>query len=611
MWTDNITDKDFLGFDVHANLIKELIKDEKLLPLTIGLFGDWGSGKSSILEVIKNDLEKEEKTACLYFNGWVFEGYDDAKAALLEAILQAFENHEKFGEGLIDDVKKLFKSVNWMRVIGFGMKNIALPATAAFMTGGMSLVPQIISGLKEAAQNPEALVSKIQGNDTEAFLKQFIKDSDNSDNFNLVRKFREDFERLLEKSKIEKLVILIDDLDRCLPDRIIDNLEAIKLFLNVKNTAFVIGADPRIVRHAIEFRYRDQIIDTSTENSNDRIVSDYLEKLIQIPYNLPKLSDSEVETYITLLFCENDLDNTEDFKKVLTAFKEFREKDRYSVFDFAKVKQAAGENATNKLEQNVSLIAKLSPLISESLYGNPRQIKRFLNTFMLRKQLAKVAKIKEFKDDVLAKLMILEYAEPKLFETLYKWQISNKGIAKELDKLEKNCKKEDDNSIFLDELKNWNKPKIINWLCADPFLSTIDLRDYYWISRDKLSSMQSNLLVSPLVKLLITELEPREMAKMLTKKILKEKLKPLGNNDQIAFYNILKQRILIEPGNNRYYEIFNCSLDEGIDCKTVYVEALESVGKKIPPAVIESLRRNLEKYPEFTKFTLSAKKNKE
>ena len=59
MWTDNTTDKDFLGFDVHANLIKELIKDEKMLPLTIGLFGDWGSGKSSILEVLKKEIEKK------------------------------------------------------------------------------------------------------------------------------------------------------------------------------------------------------------------------------------------------------------------------------------------------------------------------------------------------------------------------------------------------------------------------------------------------------------------------------------------------------------------------------------------------------------------------
>lgn len=107
MWTDNITDKDFLGFDVHANLIKELIADKKMLPVTIGLFGDWGSGKSSILEVLKNELEKEEKTACLYFNGWVFEGYDDAKAALLETILKELEDEKKFGPGLKDEIKSV------------------------------------------------------------------------------------------------------------------------------------------------------------------------------------------------------------------------------------------------------------------------------------------------------------------------------------------------------------------------------------------------------------------------------------------------------------------------------------------------------------------------
>jgi len=603
MWTDNITDKDFLGFDVHANLIKELIKDEKMQPLTIGLFGDWGSGKSSILEVLKKDFEKEEKTACLYFNGWVFEGYDDAKAALLETILKAFEDEKKFGRGLKDDINKLFKSVNWMRVISFGLKNIALPATAAFMTGGLSVIPQLINGLRVTAQNPKDLVAKIQGKGSEEFLKQFIKTGDDLVQFDVVRKFRDDFEKLLEKSKIEKLVIIIDDLDRCLPDRIIDNLEAIKLFLNVKNTAFIIGADPRIVRHAIEHRYKEKIIDANAENTNDRLVNDYLEKLIQIPYTLPKLSDSEVETYITLLFCENDLEDPDDFKKVLEAFKTFREKDRYSVFDFSKVKLVVGPLKTDKLEQHVSLIAKLSPIISESLYGNPRQIKRFLNTFMLRKKLAMVANIADFKDDILAKLMILEYAEQRLFETLYNWQLSNKGIATELGKLESICTIKGNEKIsFPDELKAWNKAKIINWLCVEPYLSKVDLRDYYWISRDKLSSMQSNLLIPPIVKSLILKLEPDKMAVKLTKKILEEELVILSNNQKESFFNLLKQRIIMEPNKNRYYDIFNYSLDMGIDCVAFYIEALISVGKKLPPSVIESIRQLNERYPELNQF---------
>lgn len=611
MWTDNTTDKDFLGFDVHANLIKELIKDEKMLPLTIGLFGDWGSGKSSILEVLKKDLEEDSKTACLYFNGWVFEGYDDAKAALLETILKEFENEKKFGAEIKDDIKKLFKSVNWMRVVGFSIKNIALPATAAFTTGGLSVIPQLVSGLKEAAQNPTDLVDKIKGSDTEGFLKQFVKETDDSDKFDVVRKFRDDFENLLKKSEIDKLVILIDDLDRCLPDRIIDNLEAIKLFLNVKNTAFVIGADPRIVRHAIEYRYKDKIVDENAENTNDRIVNDYLEKLIQIPYTLPKLSDSEVETYITLLFCENDL-SSDDFNKVLAAFKKFREEERYSVFDFAKVKDAVGSaSKTEKLEQNVSLIAKLSPIISESLYGNPRQIKRFLNTFMLGKKLATVAHIKDFRDDILAKLMVLEYAEPKLFEILYNWQISNQGIAIQLEKLEEICcKKRDENLVFTDDLKEWNKPKIVNWMSSEPLLSKVDLRDYYWISRDKLLSMQSNLLVPPVVKSLMTKLEPEGMPEKLTIKVLNEELKVLNENYKRVFFSLLKQRIVTEPDKNRYYEIFNLALREGFDCKSVYVDALTSAGRKLPPAAIESLKQFSGTHAEFNQFVESKQKSK-
>lgn len=612
MWTDNVTDLDFLGFDVHANLIKELIKDEKMLPLTIGLFGDWGSGKSSILEALKKDLEKEPNTACLYFNGWVFEGYDDAKAALLETILREFEDEKKFGTEIRDDIKKLFKSVNWMRVIGFGIKNVALPATAAFMTGGLSVIPQLVNGLKDAAQNPTDLVNRIKGQDTEGFLKQFLKENDDTDKFDVVRKFRDDFEELLKKSQIDKLVILIDDLDRCLPDRIIDNLEAIKLFLNVKNTAFVIGADPRIVRHAIEYRYKDKVVDTNTENTNDRIVNDYLEKLIQIPYSLPKLSDSEVETYITLLFCENDLASPDDFNGVLEAFKKFREEERYSVFDFAKVKDAVGDaSKTEKLEQNVSLIAKLSPIISESLYGNPRQIKRFLNTFMLRKKLATIARIKDFRDDILAKLMILEYAEPKLFEILYNWQISNQGIAIQLEKLEEICGNRGEvKSTFADDLKEWNKPKIINWMSSEPLLSKIDLRDYYWISRDKLSSMQSNLLVPPIVKSLMTKLEPEGMPEKLTSKILNEELKVLNENYQLAFFNLLKQRIVTEPDKNRYYEIFTLALKEDFDCKSIYVDALTSAGRKLPPAVIESLKQFTGTHAEFNQFVESKQKGK-
>ena len=60
MWSDNETSEDLLGFKVHANLLIDVIKDDTVLPVSIGVFGDWGSGKSSILQIIKEKFEEKE-----------------------------------------------------------------------------------------------------------------------------------------------------------------------------------------------------------------------------------------------------------------------------------------------------------------------------------------------------------------------------------------------------------------------------------------------------------------------------------------------------------------------------------------------------------------------
>lgn len=58
MWADNETTEDLLGFKVHADLLIDVIKDDTILPVTIGVFGDWGSGKSSILKIVNEELEE-------------------------------------------------------------------------------------------------------------------------------------------------------------------------------------------------------------------------------------------------------------------------------------------------------------------------------------------------------------------------------------------------------------------------------------------------------------------------------------------------------------------------------------------------------------------------
>ena len=545
------------------------------------------------------DAENDKSTVCLQFNGWVFEGYDDAKAALIEAILKSFESNKSLPRKAKNKIKKLAKSVNWMRAIGFGVKNVAVPLVAASLTGGLSFGPQIFEWIKGLTEDPQQIADAVKDLDYDKFKKKYLKEDKTpnlEEQYQVVRKFRDDFKEMLNEANVKKLIVLIDDLDRCLPDRIIDNLEAIKLFLNVDNTAFIIGADQRIVRDAIRHRYKD-LMTRDDEKENKRVVVDYLEKLIQVPYNLPKLSDTEVETYVTLLFCEDEF-GKDGMSDVITAFKDFRKTDRYSVFGIEQIKKVITDKVVRKrLEDKVTLISKLSPLIAGNLDGNPRQIKRFLNTFILRKKLADVAKLADFKDDVLAKLMILEYAEPNMFADLYSWQAQNKGYAQELKKFEK--KNEDGEHEIEDKYKSWKDAKIIKWLDSEPFLANIDLRDYFWISRDRLESMKDSM-TPPVVTQIITTLMVKGQSDNLLHQKIKADVLGLQDNLQHELYSQLARRASANSAERKQiFNLYEFMIEDGCICGNEFRSMCSSVGFKKTPALKVIVERIAESHLEY------------
>ena len=87
VWSDNEADIDLLGFDHLKTAVMSIISDPALLPATIGVYGDWGSGKSSLMRMVQEDLKTKEDVVVLSFNGWLFEGYEDAKTALMGSII--------------------------------------------------------------------------------------------------------------------------------------------------------------------------------------------------------------------------------------------------------------------------------------------------------------------------------------------------------------------------------------------------------------------------------------------------------------------------------------------------------------------------------------------
>lgn len=585
MWPDNETADDLIGFQVHADLIRAVVLNPKMLPVTVGVFGDWGGGKTSIMRMLERGLSPDswekgsleaiqcEGTAVVYVNTWEFEGYDDAKAAMLSAVLVQLHQHQRFGPKVRKNALRLLKGINAMRLVRLSLKYAALPAAAAAVTGGAAAVPAAVlaaTGLSQffaADRRPDEQRSDTPTLDDAGELWNGLPKDEAID----VRTFRKEFATLLDEAKIESLVVLIDDLDRCSPDRIVENLEAVKLFLSVKNTAFVIGADRRIVEHAIRSRYArpassdgDEARRASALAAEDRLVRDYLEKLVQVPYAIPRLSAAEIETYMTLLFCSMHLKD-EDTRLSVEAARAARKTNRYGAFGYGGVRQALSGNVPAPLASHLTLALAASPLMADGLKGNPRQVKRFLNALMLRRELATVAGLDHaIETNKLVKLMILEYVEPDLFVDLFN-RIDADGHAAFLETLEAQGKggKAKMKDALKDLLPDWSKAWTTRWAAMEPSLSGTDLRDYFWVSRDRLESTFSGItMVPPIVRAVIgdfaTGLAPKRNQAVAT-------AKRLGADERAAMYKLLEQEIAARPSEPKSYEPLRALTEADVD----------------------------------------------
>jgi predicted KAP-like P-loop ATPase len=273
MWSDNETDVDLLDFDYLVSGITSIVGNETLLPATIGVYGDWGSGKSSLLKRTQTELEKDKDVLVLSFTGWLFEGYEDAKTALMGTILDEIVAKRTLSYKAKHLIRNLSKRINVMQVLG-SMTKFGVKAGLAYATGGIAGLS--LSSTLDVANITERVLEKAREVDVdEVELDKFIKEDPQQNLRRGIREFRKDFEKLLEETKIKTLVIIIDDLDRCNPDTIIETLEAIKLFLFVPHTAFILGADERLVKYAVRRRFPE------LPGERAEVGRDYLEKLIQ------------------------------------------------------------------------------------------------------------------------------------------------------------------------------------------------------------------------------------------------------------------------------------------------------------------------------------------
>lgn len=528
MWADNEADIDLLGFDFLVDTLFVAVTESRLLPLTVGLLGDWGSGKSSLMALTCAELEAEggpeqgSPYLCVQFSPWQYEDYDDVKVALMNAILDVID-------GRITDDAETQQQVEQLRKRLPRLRRYGRKAARTFLNAAPQMVPLAVQAVDQSIDPDMAgLVGDAMTAGARAGAERLAdpvetkSETISREQVSNVGSFRAQFADLVAGlSGIKAIVVFIDDLDRCLPDTVVDTFEAIRLFVNTEKTAFVIAANEEIVQSAIDSRYPELV------REGTGLGAKYLEKMLQLRVSVPPLSPPEADTYMNLLLAQLHLD-AQQFERVVDKTRAIRaEGNLHVAFNVGICRDVVGE-VPSGLVADLSWAASISEVLGEGLRGNPRQLKRFLNDLMLKFRSAERRGI-TLERPVLAKLMVLEAQYLTDFQRLFTWQVQAQGPIPELaiaeaaaasaarepvgeegstasdaqpprirrtrtgssgdtESTAPHADSEPAPHPVAEELQAWmHKPHVRAWLRLAPSLAGTDLRPYFTYSRDKLS----------------------------------------------------------------------------------------------------------------------------
>lgn len=446
MWSDKETPFDFLGYSSYVEVLADICTQASLAPLTLGVFGPWGSGKTSLMSMLQQRLDAGVKGAStvktIWFNAWRYEGRDEAQSALIHAIISKLEEGLCLGEEVKRTLKELKASANILKLAKVITKT------------ALTLSPDV-----------DGFFS--------AFEKQNEKVSDT------IERFDRQFAEALALANIGHLVVFIDDLDRCSDEKVIETFETIKLFLNTPACTFVIGADSDKIEEAVGQVYG---VDEKTRRR------DFLEKIVQIPFVIPEQKIDDIVCYVGMLIVAGHM-NEGSFKELVDARAVF-----LGCSDGLEkaIRQWPGENRAlfsdiTVVEAELQEVMPYVRNLFHALRGNPRQIKRFLNILAFRRRLAKANKL-QIELDLLIKLAVLEYAWKDFFQNVIETIDPLTGSCELFDAIAKASdggESEPTSKLVNDAIE---QPALIHYLKRQPLLTSAhNLNPYLFLAQTALA----------------------------------------------------------------------------------------------------------------------------
>ncbi len=289
--------EDCLGFDKYIDVLSSMIRDQDFkTPFCIGIFGEWGSGKTSFMHLLQSRISQDQAVPYVipvWFNPWRYEKEEHLIIPFLKTIEREIEKYIEDQKGLGDKLTEKLKGA--AAKIG--------DAACAFAYGMQAECKLGLAKIKLDVAKMTAREEELARQRIEEAKK--LSETLASTYYDMVTELKNAVD------KDFRIMVFIDDLDRCLPEKAVELLESIKLFLDLEGYLFVIGIDKEVVKKGISYRYRffEHKVD---EHSTHPTISpeDYLDKMIQLPLKLPPIEPGKKRKYI-----ESLMDHAEEFKE--------------------------------------------------------------------------------------------------------------------------------------------------------------------------------------------------------------------------------------------------------------------------------------------------------
>jgi sulfur relay (sulfurtransferase) DsrC/TusE family protein len=309
---------DLLETKKYANTLKEVITNSKT-PFTIGLFGEWGSGKSSIVNTAQNDLEKDtnEKIKFIKYDAWKYAN-DSFRRMFLKTVQNELniEGTSDFEAFYVDKntTTKIDKKVNTSFIvmslliilIGFGSIflisddtsiewKITVPLLIVVIGMSVSIARNFFDAYKVTVQNPKIFAP-------EQFEDIFDEMIDSALTTKTITKPQKWIQGEFKENKIDKIVIIIDNIDRCDKETAYELLTNIKNFLERDGIIFVVPIDDSALRRHLKDK----------NNEDKKEADEFLRKFFNVTLKIKHFQSRDLFIFTNELNKKNEMNLSPD-----------------------------------------------------------------------------------------------------------------------------------------------------------------------------------------------------------------------------------------------------------------------------------------------------------